>query len=41
VWKKFAVTSQSTFVLVDSRGGVVYKGVLKGEDILARAGALT
>jgi peroxiredoxin len=41
VWKKFAVTSQSTFVLLDSRGSVVHKGVLKGDDLLGRAGALT
>jgi peroxiredoxin len=41
VWKKFGVTSQSTFVLLDSRGAVVHKGVLKGDDILGRAGALT
>jgi peroxiredoxin len=41
VWKKFAVTSQSTFVLLDSRGTVVFKGVLKGDDLLGRAGALT
>jgi peroxiredoxin len=41
VWKKFAVTSQSTFVLLDSRGTVVHKGVLKGDDLLGRAGALT
>jgi peroxiredoxin len=41
VWKKFAVTSQSTFVLLDSRGAVVHKGVLKGDEVLGRAGALT
>jgi peroxiredoxin len=41
VWKKFGVTSQSTFVLLDSRGAVVHKGVLKGDDLLGRAGALT
>jgi peroxiredoxin len=41
VWKKFGVTSQSTFVLLDSRGGVVHKGVLKGDDLLGRASALT
>ena len=41
VWKKFAVTSQSTFVLLDSRGAVVHKGVLKGDDLLGRASALT
>ncbi|GIJ50532.1 hypothetical protein Val02_74180 [Virgisporangium aliadipatigenens] len=41
VWKKFGVTSQSTFVLLDSRGAVVHKGVLKGDDLPGRAGALT
>jgi peroxiredoxin len=41
VWKKFGVTSQSTFVLLDSRGAVVHKGVLQGDDLLGRAGALT
>jgi peroxiredoxin len=41
VWKNFGVTAQSTFVLLDSRGAVVHKGVLKGDDLLGRAGALT
>ena len=41
VWKKFAVTSQSTFVLLDSRGAVVHKGVLRGDELLGRASALT
>jgi peroxiredoxin len=41
VWKKFAVTSQSTFVLLDSSGTVVHKGVLKGDDLLGRAAALS
>lgn len=41
VWKKFGVTSQSTFVLLDSRGAVSYKGVLNGDDLLGRAGALS
>ncbi|MET8153775.1 peroxiredoxin family protein [Actinoplanes sp. NPDC049668] len=41
VWRKFAVTSQSTFVLLDSRGAVVHKGVLNGDDLLGRASALT
>ena len=41
VWKKFGVTSQSTFVLLDSRGTVVHKGVLRGEDLAGRAATLT
>lgn len=41
VWKKFGVTAQSTFVLLDSHGAVVHKGVLKGDELLGRAGALT
>lgn len=41
VWKKFGVTSQSTFVLLDSSGAVAHKGVLKGDDLVGRAGALT
>lgn len=41
VWKKFGVTSQSTFVLLDSRGTVVHKGVLRGDDLPGRAAALT
>lgn len=41
VWKKFGVTSQSTFVLLDSRGTVVRKAVLKGEDLPGLAAALT
>ena len=41
VWKKFGVTSQSTFVLLDSRGDVVHKGVLKGDDLPGRAAALS
>ncbi|GAA0906885.1 hypothetical protein GCM10009557_81870 [Virgisporangium ochraceum] len=41
VWKKFGVTSQSTFVLLDSRGTVVHKGVLTGDALPGRAAALT
>jgi peroxiredoxin len=41
VWKKFGVTSQSTFVLLDSRGAVVHKGVLTGDDLPGRAAALS
>lgn len=41
VWKKLGVTSQSTFVLLDSRGAVVHKGVLTGDDLPGRAAALS
>ncbi|WP_238005930.1 redoxin family protein [Dactylosporangium sp. AC04546] len=41
VWKRFGVTAQSTFVLLDSTGVVVHKGVFSGEDLLGRAGKLT
>ncbi|GGM27078.1 peroxiredoxin family protein [Dactylosporangium sucinum] len=41
VWKRFGVTAQSTFVLLDSSGTVAHKGAFGGDELLGRAGKLT
>ena len=40
VWKKFGVTSQEYFVLIDKSGTVVHKGPLSGTDLRQRVTAL-
>jgi peroxiredoxin len=40
VWRKFGVTTQEYFVLIDKSGAVVYKGPLSGEDLRQRTNAL-
>jgi thiol-disulfide isomerase/thioredoxin len=41
VWRRFKVTEQSTFVLIDRDGRVVHKGWLDSVDFAARVAALT
>ncbi len=41
VWKRFAVTAQSTFVLLDSSGRVAFKGYLDGDELADRVGRLS
>jgi thiol-disulfide isomerase/thioredoxin len=33
VWKRFGVTAQSTYVLLDASGHVVYRGYLDGDEL--------
>jgi thiol-disulfide isomerase/thioredoxin len=40
VWKRFGVTAQSTFVLLDSSGQVTFKGRLDADEVPDRVGAL-
>jgi thiol-disulfide isomerase/thioredoxin len=40
VWKRFGVTAQSTYVLLDSTGQVVYRGYLGGDELTRRLSAL-
>ncbi|MDG4756681.1 redoxin domain-containing protein [Micromonospora sp. WMMD710] len=40
LWKRFTVTEQSTFVIIDRDGRVVHQGFLDGEALTARVGAL-
>jgi thiol-disulfide isomerase/thioredoxin len=40
LWRRFGVTSQSYFVLVDARGTVVHRGWLDSEQFAARVAAL-
>jgi thiol-disulfide isomerase/thioredoxin len=40
VWKRFGVTAQSTYVLLDAAGQVVYRGYLDGEELSRRLSAL-
>jgi len=40
VWKRFGVTSQDTYVLIDARGTVVYKGGLDASGLAERVAAL-
>ncbi|MGH3738796.1 MAG: redoxin family protein [Micromonosporaceae bacterium] len=40
VWKKFGVTQQDTFVLIDGDGTVVHKGGLSKDEIKTKVGEL-
>ncbi|MGH3646346.1 MAG: TlpA family protein disulfide reductase [Micromonosporaceae bacterium] len=40
VWKKFGVTEQDTFVLIDADGKVVHQGGLSGDELDAKVGEL-
>ena len=40
IWKRFKVTEQSIFVIIDRNGTVVYQGFLDGEALTARVAAL-
>ncbi|MGC5290678.1 TlpA family protein disulfide reductase [Micromonospora sp. DT231] len=40
LWKRFTVTEQSIFVIIDRNGAVVHKGFLDGEALTARVAAL-
>ncbi|MGC4814609.1 TlpA family protein disulfide reductase [Micromonospora sp. DT228] len=40
LWKRFRVTEQSIFVIIDRNGAVVHKGFLDGEALTARVAAL-
>jgi len=40
VWKRFGVTAQSTFVLLDSSGQVTFKGRLDADEVPDRVSAL-
>jgi peroxiredoxin len=41
IWRKFGVTTQEFFVLIDRDGAVVHKGSLSAADLRGRAPALT
>ncbi|MET7946505.1 redoxin family protein [Micromonospora sp. NPDC005324] len=40
LWKRFKVTEQSIFVIIDRNGAVVHQGFLDGEALTARVAAL-
>lgn len=40
VWKKFGVTTQEYFVIIDAAGNIVHKGPLSSSDLTARVTAL-
>ncbi|WP_433535130.1 thioredoxin-like domain-containing protein [Micromonospora sp. CA-249363] len=40
LWKRFKVTEQSIFVIIDGNGKVVHQGFLDGESLTARVAAL-
>lgn len=40
VWKKYEVTQQSTYVLIDAAGKIVFRGYLDGDDLSKRVAAL-
>jgi thiol-disulfide isomerase/thioredoxin len=40
IWKRFKVTEQSIFVIIDRNGTVVHQGFLDGEALTARVAAL-
>ncbi|GIJ76718.1 Peroxiredoxin [Micromonospora phaseoli] len=40
VWKKFGVTTQEHFIIIDKAGTIVHDGPLSGEDLRQRATAL-
>lgn len=39
-WKRFGVTAQSTYVLLDASGQVAYRGYLDGDELTRRLSAL-
>jgi thiol-disulfide isomerase/thioredoxin len=40
VWRRFGVTAQSTFVLLDSSGAIIYRGYLNPDDLDRRLAEL-
>lgn len=40
VWKKYEVTQQSTYVLIDAAGKIVFRGYLDGDNLSKRVAAL-
>jgi peroxiredoxin len=40
VWKRFGITAQSTFVLIDAKGTVTFRGRLDADDVPDRVAAL-
>jgi len=40
IWRRFEVTQQSTYVLLDSSGNVSFKGVLGGDELRDKVAAL-
>jgi hypothetical protein len=40
IWRKFGVTAQEYFVLIDASGAVVYKGLLGTPELRERVSAL-
>jgi hypothetical protein len=40
IWRRFQVTQQSTYVLIDTAGAVTFRGVLDGDELRARVAAL-
>jgi thiol-disulfide isomerase/thioredoxin len=40
VWRRFGITAQSTFVLIDAQGTVTFRGRLAADDIPDRVAAL-
>ncbi|MEU6023586.1 TlpA family protein disulfide reductase [Micromonospora sp. NPDC048871] len=40
LWRRFGVTEQSIFVIIDREGRVIHKGWLDGEDLTRRVTAL-
>jgi peroxiredoxin len=40
VWKKFGVTTQEYFVIIDKAGTIIHKGPLSGADLRQRATVL-
>ncbi|WP_206685878.1 TlpA family protein disulfide reductase [Kribbella qitaiheensis] len=41
IWRRFSVTQQSTYVLLDAAGHVTFSGVLGGDDLRAKVAELT
>ncbi|GGK99762.1 redoxin domain-containing protein [Mangrovihabitans endophyticus] len=41
VWRRFGVTQQSTFVMLDGSGRTVFSGYLPGDQLAGRVGKLT
>jgi hypothetical protein len=40
VWKKFGVTTQEFFVIIDAAGTVVHQGPLSGDELRSRVATL-
>ena len=40
IWRRFEVTQQSTYVLIDASGNVSFTGILGGDELHARVAAL-